>query len=89
MRFLDGVVRVVQQRRPDSLFFAVASPGERGEGVFVLVGPPERVQQVGAPLLSLLEARGGGRGGRLQGKLGAVEQLDDAISLLRQLMSAK
>ncbi len=60
---------------------------ERGAGVFLLVGPDAQVAALGPEVAGLLKGRGGGRGGRYQGKAAALEHRAEATALLRERLA--
>jgi len=47
-----------------------------GKGVFLVVGPDERVAALGPQVAAALDGRGGGRKGRFQGQAGCLRPLD-------------
>ncbi len=71
MEMLNLVAHAVQQLDPEHL--CVLTGGE-GEGVFLVVGPEDVVQRRGPELAALFEGRGGGRGGRYQGKANRLDR---------------
>jgi misacylated tRNA(Ala) deacylase len=71
MEMLNLVAQAVQRLEPEHL--CVLTGGE-GDGVFLVVGPEDEVQRRGPELAALLEGRGGGRGGRFQGKANRLDR---------------
>ena len=69
--FLGGIAAVIQARRPEVL--ALLTAGQI-DGVFLLVGPPERVAALGPQVAATLEGRGGGAKGRFQGKASRLDR---------------
>eukprot|EP00658_Telonema_sp_P-2_P061791 TRINITY_DN5045_c0_g1_i3.p1 TRINITY_DN5045_c0_g1~~TRINITY_DN5045_c0_g1_i3.p1 ORF type:complete len:434 (+),score=98.15 TRINITY_DN5045_c0_g1_i3:197-1498(+) len=63
---LCSLASVLADKAPEALF--VLTAGEGKDGVFVLSGPAELVNQVGKTVAEMLGGRGGGRNGRFQGK---------------------
>mgnify|MGYP002631472736 CR=1 FL=1 len=88
MAFLNNIGAAVARLAPDLPVFLTAAQGDGGEGVFLLLGPAEFVRKAGAPVASFLGGRGGGPPGRFQGKVAAIEELDAALDLLRQIQGA-
>ncbi len=80
LALLGSVAAAIQVADPERL--ALLTAGEGAAGVFLLVGPAERVAALGPQVASLLEARGGGRGGRFQGKAARLERRAEAAHLL-------
>jgi len=56
-----------------------AGPGA-GEGTFTLAGPPDLVDAASGGVAAALEGRGGGRGGRFQGKCQKVGAAEAAMA---------
>ena len=55
------------------------------DGVFLLLGSEDGVKEVGASVAKVLCGRGGGRGGKFQGKGSQIRShLDDARTVLSQ-----
>jgi len=54
-----------------------------GAGVFLVAGPAEHVSRVGPAVAAVLNGRGGGRGGRFQGKAQALGEVPAAVELLQ------
>lgn len=88
MAFLNLAAAAAQRARADLPVFLTAADSDRGEGLFLLVGPADAVKLAGPPVASFLDGRGGGPPGRFQGKVGAIERLADALDLLRQVLAA-
>lgn len=51
-----------------------------GEGTFTLAGPPELVDAASAGVANALDGRGGGKGGRFQGKCQKLGLVSDALA---------
>lgn len=64
--YLGVYTRTVAKTDPKRLVFA--SFGAKDEGSFLLVGPDSAVQAASGPIGDLLQAKGGCRGGRYQGR---------------------
>jgi misacylated tRNA(Ala) deacylase len=83
--FLGAVVRSALEALPPGqdqpLIFLTAGPAT-GEGVFLLVGPAERVAAVGPRVAAALVGRGGGPKGRYQGRATRLDQLPAALEAL-------
>lgn len=77
---MDLLAKIAAAIPEDRLFFGTAGP-PRGEGVFLLQGRAEVVEELGPRLAEALGGRGGGRGGRYQGK-GRLSARADALTLL-------
>ncbi len=75
--FLQQVASQFEQRRPDCLLVLV------GAGVFLVAGPEAVVAEAGPVVMQAIDGRGGGRGGRLQGKAGSPQGLTHALTALR------
>ena len=84
--FLGAVARAAAAALPTDaaqpliLLTAGAAPGE---GVFLLVGPPDRVAACGPQVAAALEGRGGGPKGRYQGRATRLDRLPAALDALR------
>ena len=76
---LGAVARAALERRPDLLLLLTA--GDR-EGVFLLAGPDAAVSAAAPRVAALLEGRGGGKGGRYQGKGSRVDRREEALRAL-------
>ncbi|HIA01069.1 MAG TPA: alanyl-tRNA editing protein [Myxococcales bacterium] len=71
LALLSQVAAVLSQKRPELL--ALLTCGDpNGEGLFLLVGPQEGIDGAKQKLCELMDARGGGAGGRFQGKAGKL-----------------
>ena len=80
MPFLVGVAREFQNHAPQG--WALLTGGET-QGVFVVVGPPDRLNPIADVLARLLDGRGGGRGGLYQGKADGLEHRAAALAALQ------
>jgi hypothetical protein len=56
-------------------------------GSFLLVGPPQLVKEAGGDVAGAMEARGGGRPGRFQGKANRIDLRGEALENLRTHVS--
>ena len=65
MAFLQKVAQAAQKVAPDVRLVLTAG---QGEGVFLVIGDEAWVAEVGPKLAEAVSGRGGGRGGRFQGK---------------------
>ena len=84
MAFLQTVARSYQKLQPDG--WALMCAGER-QGVFVLVGPADRIADVGPELAGKLGGRGGGGAGLYQGKADRLDKRQAAVDWLSGLAS--
>ena len=82
MAFLNAVGGAIQRARPDVVAFLTGGDGAAA-GPFLILGPAGRVSSVGPKVAKLLEGRGGGKGGRFQGKASRLEHRAQALSLFR------
>ena len=80
MAFLNTLGQAVVAAQPETTAFLTAS-ADGTTGPFLILGPPERVAAVGRAVAALLEGRGGGKGGRFQGKATRIDRRGDAIGL--------
>ena len=62
--------------------------GAGTEGVFMLSGPDELVAATSAAVAAALDGRGGGKGGRYQGKCKNVNGRDDAVAAAAAILEA-
>jgi Ser-tRNA(Ala) deacylase AlaX len=81
MKMLQGVAGAFARARPDRLALLVA-PDPKGAGMFLLVGPTDRVAAVGPEVASRLGGRGGGARGRFQGRASALGQAAEVVAWL-------
>lgn len=79
LALLGAVARAALEQRPDLLLLLTA--GER-EGVFLLAGPDARVAAAAPAVAEAMEGRGGGKGGRYQGKASRVDRRAAALALI-------
>jgi len=79
MGFLSAVAGAALRAKPELTCLLTA--GVR-EGVFLLVGPPDTVSALGPRVAEVLEGRGGGAGGRFQGKGARLDRAAEAAALL-------
>jgi Ser-tRNA(Ala) deacylase AlaX len=82
MAFLQRVAGVVQRLDPTRLALLTAG-GSDGDGVFLVVGPAALVPELGPAAAEAMAGRGGGRGGRFQGKAD-VGRRDEALDRLTE-----
>ncbi|XP_076153986.1 alanyl-tRNA editing protein Aarsd1 [Alosa pseudoharengus] len=57
---------------------------EKGAGMFLLAGPTATIDTLGKRVLELLQGKGAGKNGRLQGKAGSLAKRADVETLLRE-----
>jgi len=62
----------------------VCGGGVKTGGQFVLRGPEEKVKGLSAPVLELIQGKGGGKKGQLQGKAMSYQKLDEVCELIKQ-----
>ena len=68
-----------EQRRPDAVL--VQTFGSKADGAFLISSAtPALVEAAKGPILAALDGRGGGKGGRAQGKCAAVNNVAAAIA---------
>jgi misacylated tRNA(Ala) deacylase len=79
MPFLQMVARSFKKLRPDG--WALMCGGEQ-QGVFVLVGPADRIGTLGPELAKSLAGRGGGGAGLYQGKAERLDNRQAAVEWL-------
>ncbi|MBM4398023.1 MAG: aminotransferase class V-fold PLP-dependent enzyme, partial [Deltaproteobacteria bacterium] len=77
---LRAVAFAAREARPDLLVLATGG-GDR-EGLVLLAGPEDRVQAAWRDVAPLLEARGGGRGGVVQGRAARLDRRAEAAARL-------
>jgi alanyl-tRNA synthetase len=77
---LGRLAQSVLRETPGATLWLTA--GADKEGAFLLVMEPGRLAEVGPRVLEVLEAKGGGPPGRLQGKTGRLERRDEVLALL-------
>ncbi len=82
MGFLNTVGGAIKRGHPDAVAFLTAD-GEGTSGPFLILGPAERVAVVGPAVAEVLEGRGGGKGGRFQGKATRIDRRDEALKLFQ------
>jgi misacylated tRNA(Ala) deacylase len=93
--FVRAVASVISERRPDLTAILVVGRGEPGAtepgnaggqpwagGHFAVVGPAEKVAELGPRVMALLAGKGGGRGTLFQGKAGSLERLEEVRGLV-------
>ncbi len=87
LKFLTKVANTTAEARPDAVILLTTGQEEdTGPGLFLMIGPKDRLKEAGTPVISMMEGRGGGPPGRLQGKIGRLELLEDAVGLLKQIV---
>ncbi|MBM4353634.1 MAG: hypothetical protein FJ109_07515 [Deltaproteobacteria bacterium] len=82
--FLRAVASVVSEKRPDLVAILVAGQAESTgrAGHFAVVGPAEKVADLGPRVMALLAGKGGGRGTLFQGKTGSLERLEEVRQIV-------
>lgn len=78
---------VANQLTPKDVFVMATVGGDRGCGQFLLAGKDEDVATLGPLVAKCLEAKGGGRKGRYQGKAQKLEKRSEAETLIREHFS--
>lgn len=79
MDLLNKVANALSTKASGAL--CLVTGGER-EGVFLIQGPPDQVALLGPRVAMILDGKGGGRGGRFQGKANRLDRREDAARLL-------
>jgi len=75
------------QRRPDAVL--VQTFGSKADGAFLISSAtPALVEAAKGPILAALEGRGGGKGGRAQGKCAAVNNVAAAVADAQKAIDA-
>jgi Ser-tRNA(Ala) deacylase AlaX len=90
MPFLQEVGKALTERAPDRA--ALLTAGTAGEGCFLLVAGTDSGLDLGVAgpeLCAILDGRGGGRAPFYQGRAGAVDRRDEAVSVLRRLLDTE
>lgn len=85
MEYLRQVANVARAANPNLVALLAAGSGP---GVFLLVGPDQKLKQVGPRIAQALGGRGGGSGGLFQGKADKLDNLEEALALLRESSAA-
>ena len=67
----------------------LTSTAEDGSGVFLLAGDPAGVERLGPVVAEWVSGRGGGRGGRFQGKGQRVHLSKEQVESLAELLTAQ
>ena len=83
LQLLSAMARSASEVRPDLLMLLTAAEPGSQAGVFLLAGPGEAVARLGPQVATTLSGRGGGKGGRFQGKAERIDQREAALALLR------
>jgi Ser-tRNA(Ala) deacylase AlaX len=86
--FLNSVVKAALSQNPEKRLFLTHSDASRGSGLFLLAGPPEWVKAAGAIAAEVMEGRGGGKPGRYQGKVQAVEKRVGALQAMQEALES-
>jgi Ser-tRNA(Ala) deacylase AlaX len=89
MGTLSAMAAIVGHADPERVALFSAGDSDRGSGLFVLTGPAPLVEEAGPRIAACMGGRGGGRGPRYQGKVERLEGLEDALSVLRELLAAR
>ena len=88
MEYLEALVAAIAEKRPDAtagtLFVLTASegPAAEGPGAFLIVGPADAVQAAGKVAREVLSGKGGGKGGKFQGKTDHMEKRAELVAKL-------
>ncbi|MEZ4236253.1 MAG: alanyl-tRNA editing protein [Myxococcota bacterium] len=77
---LNRIAGAVLRAAPDAVVWLTAGEGEAG--AFLLAGPPAVVAAHKEAVLALMEARGGGAAGRLQGRAARLSARDAVLAVL-------
>lgn len=87
-----GQLRVLAQHAiqdADARIFILTSAHPDGSGVFLLAGQPDGVAQLGPVVAQMINGRGGGAGGRFQGKADSVQITKEQIAELLDLLKSQ
>lgn len=80
---LKAIADAAAAARPE-LRMLLTGGDARGPGVFLVAGPDDAVAAAGKDIARVLHGRGGGRGGRFQGKSTDLSNADTALAYLRR-----
>ncbi|RLN51394.1 hypothetical protein BBJ29_000635 [Phytophthora kernoviae] len=84
--FLQTLLGLLGDAKGDAVFVLTAGD-VRGEGVFLVAGPPEFIITNGRTVLPLIDGKGGGgKNGILQGKAKGLAKVDALTAKLRELL---
>ncbi|RLN76992.1 hypothetical protein BBO99_00007115 [Phytophthora kernoviae] len=84
--FLQTLLGLLGDAKVDAVFVLTAGD-VRGEGVFLVAGPPEFIITYGRTVLPLIDGKGGGgKNGILQGKAKGLAKVDALTAKLRELL---
>ncbi|GMF11596.1 unnamed protein product [Phytophthora lilii] len=85
--FLQTLLGLVGDAKNDAVFVLTAGE-QRGDGLFLIAGPPEFIIAHGRSVLPLIDGKGGGgKNGIIQGKAKGLAQLDVLVAKLQELRS--
>jgi misacylated tRNA(Ala) deacylase len=83
--FLQTLLGLLGEAKNDAVF--VLTAGElRGEGLFLIAGPPEFIIAHGRSVLPLIDGKGGGgKNGIIQGKAKGLAEVSELVAKLQEL----
>ncbi|POM75288.1 Alanyl-tRNA synthetase domain containing hypothetical protein 1 [Phytophthora palmivora] len=85
--FLQILLGLLGDAKNDAVFVLTAG-AVRGEGLFLIAGPPEFITTHGRSVLHLIDGKGGGgKNGIIQGKAKCLSKVDALVAKLHELRS--
>eukprot|EP00002_Diphylleia_rotans_P009758 TRINITY_DN20104_c0_g1_i1.p1 TRINITY_DN20104_c0_g1~~TRINITY_DN20104_c0_g1_i1.p1 ORF type:complete len:424 (+),score=118.37 TRINITY_DN20104_c0_g1_i1:71-1342(+) len=86
MDFLLTVARSVRSSNPEIVIF-LSGAADKGDGIFVIAGPPEKVAKIGAQVAAVVGGKGGGKGEIYQGKAQKIELREAVHETVQKLLA--
>ena len=83
MDYIFTILNSLPQNCDKSLVFICGGSVKSG-GQFVLRGPEEKVKELSPSILQLIDGKGGGKKGQLQGKAASFKKLSDVHELIKK-----
>lgn len=90
IEYLEALVAAIAEKRPDAttgntlfVFTASEGPAVEGPGAFLIVGPADATQAAGKVAREVLAGKGGGKGGKFQGKADHMEKRDEFVAKIK------
>lgn len=89
MDFVNNFLRAAKPKKPVFFFFTIFDAIDSKSGTLILQGNAEDVDALGNEIVTLLDGKGNGKNGRLQGKVINLKKIKDCEKLIQKHFESK